>query len=582
MVRIAIIDKDKCQHEKCGYACKQACPGVRMGDETVTIGEDGYPIISELLCTGCGICVKRCPVQCIKIINLKEERGKPIYQYGINSFRLYGLPLPRAGVTGLVGKNGIGKSTALKILAGQIQPNHGDYSKKWTHDDILNDMNIIEQAYFTKLNNNEINISIKPQHVDLIRDVFDGKVKDLLIKTDEKNMLNKIIDDFELSQILERDIKQLSGGELQRVAIAAAYLKKAELYYFDEPLSYLDIEQRIKITKRIKSLAKDSDVIVIEHDLALLDYLSDQIYIFYGTENAYGVTSSIKPVRNGINEYLDGYLKDDNIRFRENAITFQSKAEENKRGNIYFSYIEMTKEFDGFTFSSEKGEVYEGEIIGILGRNAIGKSLFIKMLAGVEQPTTGDQGLSLKVAYKPQYIKTEENVIVEQLFRSKQLDDFTFKECVKKLNISQLMMRELTELSGGELQRVAIVLTLSQEADVYLFDEPSAFLDTEQRLHFANLLRDVISRNKKSCFVVDHDIIMMDLIANRLMIFEGEGSVKGHANAPVNKKKGMNRFLKNMNITMRRDKDSHRPRINKTDSAKDKEMKSKGQYYYSD
>lgn len=142
------------------------------------------------------------------------------------------------------------------------------------------------------------------------------------------------------------------------------------------------------------------------------------------------------------------------------------------------------------------------------------------------------------------------------------------------------MEKKLNELSGGELQRVALTLALSREADLYLFDEPSAFLDIEQRFAFAELLRHVINESKKSAFVVDHDIVFLDSIANRLVVFDGQSSVKGHASAPMNKRAGMNSFLKLTGITIRRDKDTRRPRINKPDSALDREQKEKGEYYY--
>ena len=113
-------------------------------------------------------------------------------------------------------------------------------------------------------------------------------------------------------------------------------------------------------------------------------------------------------------------------------------------------------------------------------------------------------------------------------------------------------------------------------------DERVGFLDIEQRLHFVHLIRSVIGNSDtKSAFVVDHDIVLIDLISDRLMIFEGESSAHGKASAPLKKRQGMNQFLKDMNITMRRDKDTLRPRINKPDSNLDREQKEKGEYYYS-
>jgi ATP-binding cassette subfamily E protein 1 len=141
------------------------------------------------------------------------------------------------------------------------------------------------------------------------------------------------------------------------------------------------------------------------------------------------------------------------------------------------------------------------------------------------------------------------------------------------------MEKPLTSLSGGELQRASIAYALSQQAELYLFDEPTAFLDVEQRLRFSSLLRSVIGESEKSAFVVDHDVVFMDSIANRLIVFEGESSVMGNASSPYNKIEGMNAFLSSAGITMRRDKDSMRPRINKPESVLDREQRASNDFY---
>ena len=581
--RIAVIDRDLCTHEECGYQCMKVCPVNRMGQECIVKekAKEGpqFPVISEALCIGCGLCVKKCPVNAISIINLAKELDEPIYQYGVNAFRLYGLPLPKEGAVSLVGKNGIGKTTTIALLSRHIKPNFGEVKKKFTDKEILERLPMELRRYFEKAGK-ELKVSMKPQYINKVKDAFDGTVKELFQETIEKGKLEEVVEKFRIKEILNRKIKHLSGGELQKVAIAAAYGKDSDIYYFDEVSNYLDIEERLKVGVLLRELAEKKSVLMAEHDLTILDYISSYVHIVYGTENVYGVISGIKNVRAGINEYLKGFLKEENIRFREYEIGFKGHSESEIRTPVALEYGKFSKAFEEFKFKSDEGKIRKGEILGLVGKNALGKSVFVKMLAGVEKPDKG-KALSLKISYKPQYIEAEDK-FVHEVLDPKELNSVVLEECKRKLKLNSLMEKKLTEISGGELQRVAITLALSRDADIYLFDEPTAFLDIEQRFEFAALLRKIISEKEKSAFVVDHDIVFVDAIANRLIVFEGESSVKGHASAPYSKRNGMNAFLKMAGITMRRDKDTKRPRINKPDSALDREQKKNNEYYYTD
>ncbi|MCX6769665.1 MAG: ribosome biogenesis/translation initiation ATPase RLI [Candidatus Micrarchaeota archaeon] len=580
-VRIAIIDRELCTKDRCGYQCHKVCPGVRMGDETVVIDTEGNPIISEILCSGCGICPKKCPMNCITIINLMSETGAPIYQYGENSFRLYGLPLPQKGVTGLIGKNGIGKSTAIRLLAGQITPNFANFDIHFSNQQMMERLAPELQNYFRSIRDKQVKVSLKPQDVYKIPEVFRGTARELLQKSDERHVMAKATEEFSLGEILDKRVSVLSGGELQRLAIAVAYCKEADLYYFDEPAAYLDIGQRMAMARAIKGLSEEKNVIVIEHDLAIFDYLSEYVHVFFGTENAYGVVSGVKAARSGINEYLDGYLHDENMRFRDHGIKFSiMSAVQARAKGVKFTYPALEKKFDRFTFTSKEGQVHEGEVIGILGQNALGKSVFIKMIAGLEKPDNCESLSGMKISYKPQYVKAEENTEVRELFMRSGTDLLFLEQAKRKLLISPLMEKKLTELSGGELQRVACAYALCQDADLYLFDEPSAFLDIEQRLEFADLLQSRIANSRKCAFVIDHDLVILDAVSSRMMMFEGMPGREGHANMPSEKREGMNAFLKTAGITLRRDKDSMRPRINKPGSALDREQKAAGEHYY--
>ena len=576
--RVAVIDRDVCINIRCGYVCEKVCPPNRMGEECIITEKGGpFPIIAEPLCIGCGLCVKKCPVKCISVINLVAELDNPVYQYGINTFRLYGLPLPMdGGAVSIVGKNGIGKTTAIKLLSRQVKPNFASFGKEFSDAQIAEKLPLETRRYFIK-SANSVRVSVKPQQIDRIKDVFSGDVAALLASAAGKQRVKEAVGIFGLQEITGRKVAHLSGGELQKVAIAVAWLKEADMYYFDEVTNYLDIEERLRIAVILKDLSERKSVIMAEHDLTILDYVSTYVYLVYGEENVYGIVSRIKNMRAGINEYIGGYLKEENVRFRPYEISFSRHSEEALKSRTLLKYGAMAKKFPEFSFRSEPGEIKKGEILGLVGKNALGKSLFVKMLVGAEKADEGEQ-IALRVSYKPQYISAED-VMVADLFASRPLNGAVFEECKRRLGI-RFMDKKLTELSGGELQRVALTLALSTEADIYLFDEPTAFLDIEQRFEFASLLRKVISENEKSAFVVDHDIVFVDAIANRLMVFDGKSSVDGHASAPLGKKDGMNGFLKGAGVTMRRDKETFRPRINKPGSALDSEQRASGDYFH--
>jgi len=589
MTRIAVLDSDKCKPKRCGRICYRFCPMVRSRIEAIRF-EDGKPVIVESLCTGCGICIKKCPFQAISIVNLPDELEKECsHRFGENTFKLYRLPTPTPGtVLGLLGQNGIGKTTTLKILSGELKLNLGNYEDPPSWNEIIQRFRgSTLQEYFQRLGKNKLRISHKPQYVDKIPKVVSGNVGELLEKVNERKTLDQIAERLNIKHLWNRPLKVLSGGELQRVAIAATMLREADVYLFDEPSSYLDVKQRLEVAKTIRSLKEDEKTVIIaEHDLAIIDYLSDQICIFYGEPGVYGIVSHVHSVRTGINIYLQGYIPDENVRFRKEAIIFHEKPPTTSVsvGETLLKWEKIKKTYKGFTFTAHPGEVKRGETIGILGPNGIGKTTFVRILAGIEETDDGRKFEELTVSYKPQYISAEYEGTVRELLMSVAKENFTSSwyktEIFQPLKINLFLDRNLTELSGGELQKVAIATCLSRKADLYLLDEPSAYLDVEERLNMAKAIRKVVEAQNVAAFVVEHDVVSQDFIADRLMVFTGEPGVKGVANPPMNLRNGMNAFLKEMEITFRRDPVTKRPRVNKENSKLDKFQKQIGEYYY--
>ncbi len=583
MKRIGIIDKNKCHPDKCGnYWCIGACPVNRTDKECIIVAPDKKVAIIEEMCIGCGICLK-CPFDAIQIVNLPERlKEDPLHRYGQNMFELFRLPIPKENtVVGILGRNGIGKSTALQILAGQITPNLGKYK------DTIKKLEITEKysksylgEYFKKLFNDEIKISYKPQRIELLPRIYKGKVIDLIKKIDEKKIANELIKELELTSVINRNIDELSGGELQRLAILAALSKKAELIILDEPCAFLDIPQRIKVAKLIRALAENSSILVVEHDLAILDYISDEIQIFYGEQAAYGIVSQSKTVKRGINEYLDGFLPDDNVRFRDYSIKFTRFHEDKTvKQEVILEYPDITKTFKDFKLIVSKGEVKKRQILGIMGQNGLGKSTFLKILANELKPDENNIE-NKSISLKPQQLTTFEGTTEEFLMKDNEAYSSSwFQSNMERLGLHKLKNNNANELSGGELQKVHILKSLSRDSEIFALDEPSAFIDVEDRLNVAKVIKDFVKQKDICALVVDHDFQFMDYLADSILIFEGIPSKLGKVDKPLKKEEGMNKILKILEITYRKDQITGRARINKPNSQKDIQQKKQNIYY---
>jgi ATP-binding cassette subfamily E protein 1 len=440
-------------------------------------------------------------------------------------------------------------------------------------------------------------------------------------------------------------------------------VQKADIYMFDEPSSYLDVKQRIKAAKVIRSVAAEMNyVIVVEHDLSILDIMSDYICCIYGEPGAYGVITKPFSTGDGIKNFLAGYIPTENMRFRAFGIDFNTKKQdgslptadekgaenganveetktlevksgggakgsakggkkkvsidslgsneegeeeaevvkkttaaivadeeaaeeklrEEKQKFADFRYGDMRKEFEKFSLDVEAGSFNNSEITVLMGENGTGKTTFIKMLAGKDKEYA-DKIPQLDVAHKPQKINPKFEGTVNQAFEKSIGSKFysvEFKqEVLNPLNLDYLYEKKFTELSGGELQRVSIAITLGKEANVYLFDEPSAYLDCEQRMIVAKILKRFVMEHKKAAFVVEHDLIMATYLADQMIVFDGQPGIAATAHTPKGMIGSMNKFLRMMEITFRRDRRNLRPRINRPNGRRDKEQKRDGKYF---
>jgi ATP-binding cassette subfamily E protein 1 len=620
---------------------------------------------------------KHCPGEAVKIVNLPSNLETNVtHHYSMNAFKLHGLPTPRPGtVLGLLGSNGTGKSTALNILSGRLKPNLGNFTDPPHWMQIYQYYRGSElQNYFARYLQEDITVAIKVQlDNDFIRKLIGQKVGATIQQNDQRDAWEEIATKLDLMHLLDREVQSLSGGELQRFAIACTAVRDADVYMFDEASSFLDARQRMTavdlirgLTVNEKQLAAGSakankHVIVVEHDLTVLDYISDYVCCLYGEPSAYGVVTKVASVRNGINNFLAGYIPAENMRFRAESLTFcvsgadgasDQIANEGGAGKASIGTVNypamsktLTQEKDGvtssFTLNIEAGALRGTEIIGLLGENGCGKTTFMELLSGsfekaekkaeakaekaegeaapakaaappAAERTPAKAGAgekekkdapppdhtldsidalaSLGVAYKrqnyaPRLRKFTGTVqeLLEKCINAACADRFFRLLVLRPLQMEALEQCMVKNLSGGELQRVAICLCLGTPANVYLLDEPSAALDCEQRVIAAKVIRRwIINHKMKTAFVVEHDFVMASALADRVIVYRGQPGIECTATPPQSLATGFNEFLKHLDVTFRRDPNNFRPRVNKKNSAKDKEQKKSGNYFVFD
>ena len=585
-MRIAVLIEDRCKPKSDAFDYLKKWSG-SCGRDCIQFDGESFRIL-ESACPPCFIRAKHCPDNAVIVINLPAElETDMIHRYSLNGFRLFRLPTPsKDSVVGILGPNGMGKSTAFNILNGSIVPNLGDFEadEVWWEDAIESLPRGELRDFLNEVSESNVKVALKPQYVDHIPKAVEGKVGQLLSSVDEREMFSEMVIKLGIDHLLERNLDQLSGGELQRVAICATLLKDADVYFFDEPSSYLDIFERMRIVKIIQELAETARVIVIEHDLAVLDVLADLIHIVYGKKGAFGIFTPARSTRMAINAYLDGFLVEQNVRIRDKPIKFKKHTDRsNEIGNTVIEWSGLEKTLGSFVLKTGDGKVHQSEVVGVVGPNGTGKSTMVKILAGEHEYDAGWVTADASISYKPQHIDTDIDCTVQTWLDSEIGTTWRSGEynvnVIRALGVDDLLTKQVNNLSGGEAQSVAIAICLGKDADLYLLDEPSAHLDANARMEAAKAIRRTMEANEKAAFVIDHDVYFIDIVSDSLLVFEGEGGKQGMAEGPFNLRKGMNRFLEGVDVTFRRDHDSKRPRINKAASRKDREQRTKGDYY---
>jgi len=603
--RIAIIDKDKCKPKKCHHECKKICPVNSIGKLCIEIEEIAK--INTELCIGCGACVKKCPFNAIKIINIPKGIHKElVHSYGENLFKLYKLPLTKIGhITGIIGQNGCGKSTLIHILSNELIPNFGNDEFEFTRDDVLKNVRgTALQKYLTSSYNNKLKISLKHQDIlTRLRDIKNKEITvgDILNKYNQVHNFDEIITQLDVRKIFDNKIKNISGGELQKLVCISTIFKgtinKSDVFVFDEPTNYLDIEYRIKIANIIKNiLDEDKYIFVVDHDLSILEFLADCVHIIHGEPGAFGIVATLSKASEAINNYFDGYIPADNMRFRDEPYKLNdiilddldNQLATTNLGNITYESCKI--ELDNFILNTKNIHINNTtNIIVILGKNGTGKSTYLNYIKSAG---------NYNVSYKKQVndIKLDDNkndnkiTVRNYLYneiKHAMISSMFISDVINPLLINKLYNKKVKKLSGGEIQRLSIVLCLGKQTDIYLLDEPSASLDIEHRFNVIKVIKRFLIHNRKLGFIVEHDIFMAISLAkdknSKIIIFEEEKKedVKRFCTItePLDFEEGINKFLSSIDTTFRTDKVNRRPKINKYNSVLDKEQKMNNKYY---
>jgi ATP-binding cassette subfamily E protein 1 len=616
--KIAIINAERCKPDKCNFECGLICPPNRQKKECIRIVD-----IEDLLgkkkriaqivedeCIGCGLCSRACPHSALILVQIPSELTQHIiHRYGLNGFKLYKMPLLKQGkIFGLIGQNGIGKSSIMNILSNKLKPNFEVSSQPQpTDQEIIGHFKGTEMLkYMTALYKGALKIATKPQHVDQLTQYLKSKSLDPTIgewieKKSTYGTLDpwyqQVIDTLELTALLNTKVVTCSGGELQRLVCCTTLLTRSDVYIFDEFTNFLDVRQKLNVAKMIERLVEgegfDRYVVIVEHDMAILDYISDFVCILYGTPSAYGVVSQPLTTANGINTYFDGYIKSENMRFRKNEYNLVAldvcESQDMKFSDSTIRYPEHTVNYPNFSLCIKEGVVpVEGSLNVILGNNGAGKTTLIRYIV---------DAIGSSVSYKPQYLSVEEFKkngsfpTVEDFFMNtiphSYMNELFRSDVVGPMNIQDIAKRKLNQLSGGECQRFWLVYCLGQSSHVYLIDEPSSMLDIEQRIIVTKVIKRFVVHNRKIAFIVEHDMMMAVSFGNEMkcsaiivdQMIDQDGCKHSTAHPPVAFNVGLNQFLKSLDVTFRTDEKNKRPRINKSLSVKDREQKLSGQYY---
>lgn len=446
---------------------------------------------------------------------------------------------------GLIAKNGMGKSTLLGIIAGKIDYDSGDIIFR-------NDLRVsyLEQTYdFSRY--------------DTVGNFADEAFRDEDIKKEFEKILTQINDGI----TPESNISSLSGGQKKRISLAAAIAVRPELLILDEPTNHLDIKT-IEWLEGYLSRARLA-ILMVTHDRYFLDNVCNRIieidrerifeypgnyckYLEQRQQRIENMGAELTKVRNllrkeqdwmsrqpqaragkaryRINQFYD--LKErSRVNLTEKNVALNSES--TYVGNKIFEAHNVTKHYGDKCVLDDFSYVFARyEKIGIVGRNGVGKSTFVKMLQNIVAPDSGffDVGQTVRFGYYSQEraVFDPKKKVIDVV--SDIADDIDLgKQRLSPLQYLQQFLfsakdqqKYIGDLSGGELSRLYLATVLMQRPNFLILDEPTNDLD----IVTLGILEEYLAEFKGCAIIVSHDRYFLDNIVDHLFVMEGDGRIK--------------------------------------------------------
>ncbi|MCB0516115.1 MAG: ABC-F family ATP-binding cassette domain-containing protein [Chitinophagales bacterium] len=510
--------------------------------------------------------------------NLSKAYGEKIL------FENISLSINKGQKVALIARNGAGKSSLLRIVAGIDTPDSGSCS---LHPNIRVGYLPQEPEFAPQLSvwdaiyqsDNPI-LSILRQYENCLlqqkinpQPQLNEQITRLMTQIDSlnawdyENRIKEILSKLELDQLHEQRIGELSGGQRKRVALAALLVHEPDLMILDEPTNHLDILMIEWLEKYLQQ--PNLTLLLVTHDRYFLDAVTNEIvelhkgdlykfkgnYAYYLEKRAeldYNLSNEVDSARRLMRKELDWMRRQPKARGTKakarisSFYDLQDVATQNlQKQEVQFSIniprlgskiIELHSVYKKYPsaniLENFSYKFNRFDRVGIAGKNGVGKTTFINLITGLEQADSGTikWGETLKIGYFKQHAELDEDKRVIETIR--EIAEYIELEKGHKLTAVQLLNHFLFptplhyayvhKLSGGEKRRLHLLTVLMQNPNFLILDEPTNDLDIDT----LNLLEEFLTDFKGCLVVISHDRYFMDKLVNHLFVFEGNAHVR--------------------------------------------------------